>query len=110
MLARKAMEQAQRLREEKAAERDRLKKDKQFTWNQKVRSRRGDAAGPGLASQPACIEQGGVRPGARRDPPSAVPLLQEKRKREQGKATRGGSYVEEEKRRAREFGVFSGFD
>jgi hypothetical protein len=36
--------------------------------------------------------------------------LQEKRKREEGKVSRGGSYVEEEKRRAREFGVVSGFD
>ena len=40
----------------------------------------------------------------------ALPLLQEKRKRDEGKASRGGSYVEEEKRRAREFGIVSGFD
>ena len=40
----------------------------------------------------------------------ALSLLQEKRKRDEGKASRGGSYVEEEKRRAREFGIVSGFD
>ena len=34
----------------------------------------------------------------------------EKRKREEGKVSRVGSYVEEEKRVARAFGVFSGFD
>ena len=35
----------------------------------------------------------------------------EKRKREQGQAKGGkGNYVEEEKRVAREFGVYSGFD
>jgi hypothetical protein len=37
-------------------------------------------------------------------------LLQEKRKRDEGKASRGKNYVEEEKRRAREFGIVSGFD
>ena len=36
--------------------------------------------------------------------------LQEKRKRDEGKTSRVGSYVEEEKRRARAHGVFSGFD
>lgn len=41
---------------------------------------------------------------------AAAATPQEKRKREEGKASRGGSYVEEEKRRAREFGVVSGFD
>ncbi|KDD76768.1 hypothetical protein H632_c112p1 [Helicosporidium sp. ATCC 50920] len=34
----------------------------------------------------------------------------EKRKREQGQQTSSKNYVEEEKRRAREFGVVSGFD
>jgi len=34
----------------------------------------------------------------------------EKRKREEGKVSRSGSYVEEEKRLARSHGVFSGFD
>ncbi|KAL4418681.1 hypothetical protein ABPG77_008690 [Micractinium sp. CCAP 211/92] len=34
----------------------------------------------------------------------------EKRKRDEGRASRGKSYVEEEKRRAREFGIVSGFD
>jgi hypothetical protein len=36
--------------------------------------------------------------------------LQEKRKRDAGQATRGKNYVEEEKRQARNYGVFSGFD
>ena len=35
---------------------------------------------------------------------------QEKRKRDEGKATQGKNYVEEEKRRAREYGIVSGFD
>jgi len=34
----------------------------------------------------------------------------EKRKRDAGQASRGKNYVEEEKRQARNFGVFSGFD
>ncbi|KAG1657368.1 hypothetical protein FOA52_015922 [Chlamydomonas sp. UWO 241] len=34
----------------------------------------------------------------------------EKRKREQGKVSRGGSYVEDEKRVGRAHGVYSGFD
>lgn len=33
---------------------------------------------------------------------------QEKRKRDAGKQSRGKNYVEEEKRRARDFGIFSG--
>jgi hypothetical protein len=35
---------------------------------------------------------------------------QEKRKRDTGKQSRGKNYVEEEKRRARDFGHYSGFD
>lgn len=34
--------------------------------------------------------------------------VQEKRKRDAGKQSRGKNYVEEEKRRARDFGIFSG--
>lgn len=34
----------------------------------------------------------------------------EKRKRDAGKQSKGKNYVEEEKRKAREFGIFSGFD
>lgn len=41
---------------------------------------------------------------------SACRRLQEKRKRDEGKVKRGGSYVEEEKRRARDYNIFSGFD
>ncbi|GAB4814720.1 hypothetical protein N2152v2_001766 [Parachlorella kessleri] len=67
--ARKAMDQAARLRQEKAEERERLKEEKNLSWKQK-----------------------------------------EKRKRDAGKQSRGKNYVEEEKRKAREFGVFSGFD
>lgn len=37
-------------------------------------------------------------------------FLQEKRKRELGQASRGGSYVEEEKRLGRQLGMYSGFD
>jgi hypothetical protein len=36
--------------------------------------------------------------------------LQEKRKRDEGKASRGKNYVEEEKRLQRQFGIYSGFD
>lgn len=36
MLARKAMEQAQRLREERQEEKQRLKQDKALSWKQKV--------------------------------------------------------------------------
>jgi hypothetical protein len=36
--------------------------------------------------------------------------LQEKRKRDAGMQSRGKSTVEEEKRIARQFGVYSGFD
>ena len=36
--------------------------------------------------------------------------IQEKRKRELGQAKRGKNYVEEEKRQARNLGVYSGFD
>jgi hypothetical protein len=35
---------------------------------------------------------------------------QEKRKRDDGKQSRGKNYVEEEKRLARNFGMYSGFD
>lgn len=38
--ARKAVEQAHRLREERAAEREQQKKDKNMSWKQKVRRRR----------------------------------------------------------------------
>lgn len=37
-------------------------------------------------------------------------LLQEKRKRDAGQATSSKNYVEEEKRLARQHGVYSGFD
>jgi hypothetical protein len=37
-------------------------------------------------------------------------MQKEKRKRDEGKVSRTGSHVEEEKRRARAFGVYSGFD
>lgn len=37
-------------------------------------------------------------------------IVQEKRKRDMGQAKRGKNYVEEEKRQARSFGVYSGFD
>lgn len=36
--------------------------------------------------------------------------VQEKRKREMGQASRGGSYVEEQKRMGRALGMYSGFD
>jgi hypothetical protein len=36
--------------------------------------------------------------------------LQEKKKRDAGQQSRGKSTVEEEKRIARQFGVYSGFD
>jgi hypothetical protein len=36
--------------------------------------------------------------------------LQEKRKRDEGRQSRGKSTVEEEKRIARAYGVYSGFD
>jgi hypothetical protein len=42
--------------------------------------------------------------------PPLLPLQQEKRKRAAGQATKGSNYVEEEKRLARNFGVYSGFD
>ena len=35
---------------------------------------------------------------------------QEKRKRDEGKASRAKNYVEESKRQARAFGIYSGFD
>lgn len=35
---------------------------------------------------------------------------QEKRKREEGKATKGKNFVEEEKRLGRSLGMYSGFD
>ena len=41
---------------------------------------------------------------------AAATCPQEKRKRDEGKATRGKNYVEEEKRLARSLGVYSGFD
>lgn len=37
-------------------------------------------------------------------------MEQEKRKRDQGQASRGKNYVEEEKRIGRSLGVYSGFD
>jgi hypothetical protein len=37
-------------------------------------------------------------------------MLQEKKKRDSGMQSRGKSTVEEEKRVARQFGVYSGFD
>lgn len=37
-------------------------------------------------------------------------MLQEKRKRDAGQQSRGKSTVEEEKRIARQYGVYSGFD
>ncbi len=49
----------------------------------------------------ACAERGDRR--------SSHPV-QEKRKRDEGKQSRGKSYVEEEKRLQRQFGVYSGFD
>lgn len=39
-----------------------------------------------------------------------VRCMQEKRKRDAGQQSREKNYVEESKRQAREFGVFSGFD
>ncbi len=37
-------------------------------------------------------------------------LLQEKRKRDAGQQNKGKNYIEEEKRKARDFGIYSGFD
>ena len=39
-----------------------------------------------------------------------LPCLQEKRKRDMGQAKSAKNYVEEEKRLARNFGMYSGFD
>ncbi|GAX77629.1 hypothetical protein CEUSTIGMA_g5072.t1 [Chlamydomonas eustigma] len=68
-LALKAVQHAERLREERRLEKQQQERDRKLSFSQK-----------------------------------------EKRKREEGKTSRAGSYVEEEKRLGRKFGVFSGFD
>jgi hypothetical protein len=68
-LALKAVQHAERLREERRLEKQQQERDRKLSFSQK-----------------------------------------EKRKREEGKTSRTGSYVEEEKRLGRKFGVFSGFD
>ena len=137
--ARRAVEQAEKLRQQKREEQERLKKDKQFSWNQKVGGCAVCSCCWGLGEVPWVVWLlwgGGSWPQQHDRTPTvaavlplphpAIPspsthmsvclpacpacLLQEKRKRDEGKASRGKNYVEEEKRRAREFGIVSGFD
>ncbi|KAG2449887.1 hypothetical protein HYH02_005409 [Chlamydomonas schloesseri] len=70
----------------------------------------------------AMAQQAALREGARQErldarlaaqEKKAAPLSwnqKEKRKRDEGKTSRAKNYVEESKRQAREFGIYSGFD
>lgn len=116
MYARRAVEQAELLRQQKREEQQRLKGDKKFSWNQKVNvtcvlgciSVAACSTSAAAASHSAWLAACGKRSSIASTWPARS--LQEKKKRDEGKASRGKSYVEEEKRRAREFGIVSGFD
>ena len=94
-LAALAAEQADRLRQERLAEKEAQRKKRSLSWKDKVR-----AEGGGACAGPAT--------------PTLTRLCawrsQEKRKRDRGMQSSGKDYVQESKRVAREAGVYSGFD